>query len=170
LSVSGGAHNPSTCVAGVRPPHACALVISVLLTIAVGSCWPQMAWGVGATANLVPLTLNRFYTLRGFIEDSAGHYVSLSGSLNFDWLGDISGEGSIHRHGPRLSNEGSCHVMIEGTYKPTIDPLVVAGSITFVPVYGDCSEELGRKRNLRISIVRAAPGELDLAGCGKTRI
>jgi hypothetical protein len=158
LRVNAGAHNPSICVTGVRTPRAAALVVFVLLTIAVASCLPPMASGVGATANLAPLTLNRFYTLRGFLEDSPRHYMSLSGSLNFDWLGDISGEGSIH-----LSNEVPCHVLIEGTYKTTKDPLVKAGNITFVPVYGDCSEELGRKRNWTISIVREAPGELDLS-------
>jgi hypothetical protein len=146
----------------VRTPHTGTLVICVLLTIVAARCFPSMASEVDATRNLAGLTLKRFYTLRGFLEDSPGHYMSLSGSLNFDWLGDISGEGSIHRDGRRLSNEGSCHVLMEGTYKPTKDPLVMVGSITFVPVYGDCSEGLGRDRSWTISIVREAPGELDL--------
>jgi hypothetical protein len=146
----------------VRTPNAGALVIYVLLTIVAARCLPAMASGVDATTNIAQLKLKRFYTLRGFLEDSPGHYVSLSGNLNFDWLGDISGEGSIHPNGRLLSNEGSCHVLMEGTYKPTKDPLVMAGSITLVPVYGHCSEELGRDRNWTISIVREAPGELDL--------
>ena len=115
---------------------------------------------VGASAMVAPVTLKGFYTLRGVLEDLRGHYISLSGSLDFDWLGDISGEGSLHEHS---SSGNSCHVLMKGTYESTKDPLVLVAKITLVPVYGHCSEELDGERNWTISITRGKPGVLVLS-------
>jgi hypothetical protein len=39
------------------------------------------------------------YAFRGSIQDRQGRFFSLSGTLDFDWLGDISGEVSAHQRG-----------------------------------------------------------------------
>jgi hypothetical protein len=155
-----------TRVIEMRASQRGASVICIVLAMMAASFSPAMAAPIDRTMtpNLTPTRLSGLYTFSGSLEYLRGQYMSFSGSLNFDSLGDISGEASSRRIGQHVRSTGSCHLLMEGTYKPTKDPFVMAGSIRFMPIYGDCNDELGRDRNWTISIMRGVKsGLLDLS-------
>jgi hypothetical protein len=143
-----------------------ASIICVLLAMMVMSFLLMRAsrTEAAATQSLTPTTLSGPYAFSGSLGNIPGQYESISGSLNLDWLGDISGQGWARRIGRGVSSEASCRILMEGTYKPTKDPLVMAGTITLIPIYGDCGGELGKQHSWMISIEPGAKsGALDLS-------
>jgi hypothetical protein len=139
--------------------------ICVLLAMIVMSFLLMMVsrTDAAATQSLTPTRLSGRYLFSGSLGNLPGQYDSISGSLNLDWLGDISGQGLARRIGRGVSSEASCRILMEGTYKPTKDPLVMAGTITLIPIYGDCSGELGKQHSWTIRIEPGAKsGSLNL--------
>jgi hypothetical protein len=143
-----------------------ASVIYVLLATIVTSFLLMIAsrTDAAATRSFTPMGLSGRYLFSGSLGNLPGQHDSISGSLNLDWLGDISGQGWVRRIGGGISSEASCRILMEGTYKPTKDPLVMAGTITFIPIYGDCGGELVKQHAWTISIEPGAkPGALNLS-------
>ncbi len=116
-------------------------------------------------ATVRPWPLLRFagnYAFRGSIQDRQGRFFSLSGTLDFDWLGDISGEVSAHRRGGKTPSGTSCDAMIEGSYKRTQDPQIVDGIIEVIPVDGSCGLSLTKVHSWTIDIMPGSMrGDLD---------
>lgn len=107
--------------------------------------------------------LGEIYTFRGSFQDPQGQFFSLSGTLDFDWLGDISGEASAHRLGDETVSGAPCHAMIEGSYKRTQDPQIVDGIMEVIPVDGSCGMSLNKVHSWRIDILPGSmPGDFDL--------
>jgi hypothetical protein len=102
------------------------------------------------------------YALHGSLEDRRDRFFSLSGTLDIDSLGDISGEASARRVDGRTAGAGSCDVIIDGSYKRTQDAQIIDGTIGIIPVYGHCGE-LGELGSWHLDIVRGPkPGNIDL--------
>lgn len=100
---------------------------------------------------------------RGSFQDRQGRFFSFSGTLDFDWLGDISGEASAHRRGGETASGTSCHTMIEGSYKRTQDSQIVDGIIEVIPVDGSCGMRLNKFHSWRIDIIPGPMlGDFDL--------
>ena len=107
--------------------------------------------------------LSESYAFRGSFQDRQGRFFSFSGTLDFDWLGDISGEASAHRRGGETASGTSCPTMIEGSYKRTQDSQIVDGIIEVMPVDGSCGMKLNKFHSWRIDIIPGAVlGNFDL--------
>src|ERR1700687_2336338 len=85
------------------------------------------------------------------------------GNLDFDWLGDVSGEvlAVSHERGGKAARD--CDLLIAGDYSFAKDSGGYDATLTFTPVSADCPINHGRDETLRVHIVRRNDrGDLDL--------
>jgi hypothetical protein len=97
--------------------------------------------------------LSGTYRFRGSLES-----FSASGFLDFDWLGDISGEAVAHPTSGTRSQH--CDVMISGTYSPGGGPQVYNATISITPVL--CPINGGKPKTLTVRMIRRNGHDLEL--------
>jgi hypothetical protein len=98
--------------------------------------------------------LSGTYRFRG----SLGKSFTASGYLDFDWLGDISGE-AIASGMPGSKHE-RCDVMISGAYSTGDHPRVYNATISITPV--SCPINGGKSKTLKVRVIqRNQQGDLD---------
>jgi hypothetical protein len=117
---------------------------------------------VGASLVFIPtLKESGSYDLSGTyrFRGSFGKSFTASGYLDFDWLGDISGEALASN--THESKHESCDVMISGTYSPGEHRGVYNGTISITPIL--CPVNGGKSKSLRVRMIRRNDhGDLDL--------
>jgi hypothetical protein len=85
------------------------------------------------------------------------------GNLDFDWLGDISGEAVAVSRQPRVRPVRKCKFLISGDYTLARDSGGYEARLTFMPVDPNCPINNGKEKTLRVKIVRRnGHGDLDL--------
>jgi hypothetical protein len=85
------------------------------------------------------------------------------GDLDFDWLGDISGEALAVFHERSGKAARDCDLLISGDYSLAKDPGVYSATLTLTPVAADCPINHGKSETLRVNIFRRNDrGDLDL--------
>src|ERR1700730_9392826 len=84
------------------------------------------------------------------------------GDLDFDWLGDVSGEAVVfHERSGEPARD--CDLLISGDYSLAKDPGVYSATLIFTPVAADCPIDHGKGETLRVNIFRRNDhGDLDL--------
>jgi hypothetical protein len=129
-----------------------------ILTLALGA----VAIGLVASLVFIPTLkesgtydLSGTYRFRGSFERS----FTASGYLDFDWLGDISGEAAANS--TPGSNHEPCDIMISGTYSPGDHWGVYNATINITPV--SCPINDDKPKTLKVRITRRNEhGDLDL--------
>jgi hypothetical protein len=109
--------------------------------------------------------LSGTYRFRGSLEPFAA-----SGFLDFDWLGDISGEAVANRiSGTRHEH---CDVLISGTYSPGDSPQVYNATISITPVLcpikpKKLSVRIIRRNGIDLQLVSSSRSNEQLLGYAK---
>ena len=96
--------------------------------------------------------LSGTYGFRAFLE-GRHHSCAERGDLEFDWLGDVSGQAVAAPAGQgAASTPGRCDVLISGTYSPTASPGFYKARVTLTPVNPDYPIDHGREQTLKLRI------------------
>jgi hypothetical protein len=134
---------------------------------AAGSFLPLVALVLATQGSLpsMPNSLNTYnlsgsYSFHASFEHPA---FQAYGDLDFDWLGDISGEAVAVSHEPRRRPARKCNFLISGDYTLARDSSGYEARLTFMPVDPSCPINNGKEKILRVKIVRRnGHGDLDL--------
>ena len=157
----------SQCSGGRGFRRLCRPAIAFSRAAAAGSFLPLVAL-VLATLGALPLMPNSIntYNLSGSYSFHASFEhpaLQAYGDLDFDWLGDISGEAVAVFHEPGSRPVRKCNFLISGDYTLARGSGGYDAKLTFTPVDSTCPINNGKEKTLRAKIVRRnGRGDLDL--------
>jgi hypothetical protein len=127
----------------------------------------------GATLGSGRLHLSGTYEFQGNLRNVDGRPVAISGNLDFDWLGDISGE-ALASLGRRHSPDANCNLLVMGNYAP--DQQTYLATLTLTPVTTGCPFRHDETLEVRITpgdaegtlyLNQISPGHHELSGLAK---
>jgi hypothetical protein len=107
--------------------------------------------------------LSGTYSFRALVKGRR-HSCAERGHLEFDWLGDVSGQ-ALAVPGKRgvASTPGRCDVLISGTYSPAAKPGAYKAEVTLTPLSPDYPIDHGKGQTLALRIVpRGGHGNFEL--------
>lgn len=113
-------------------------------------------------------SLSGTYHFHGSLKNRGGRSIPVSGDLDFDWLGDISGEAVSSLSTPRRDSppEVVCRFLIMGNY--VLDQQNYAATLTFSPVSTACP--FRQDETLHVTIVpHHDKGAIELSQIGPGR-
>jgi hypothetical protein len=113
-------------------------------------------------------TLSGTYQFQGTLKNVGGRSVAISGDLDFDWLGDISGE-ALASTGRRHSPDANCNLLLMGKYAP--DQQSYLATLTLTPVTTGCGA-FRHEKTLQVRIIPhdadgISPGDYELSGLAR---
>jgi hypothetical protein len=115
-------------------------------------------------------SLSGTYEFQGNLRNVDGRPVAISGNLDFDWLGDISGE-ALASLGRRHSPDANCNLLVMGNYAP--DQQTYLATLTLTPVTTGCPFRHDETLEVRITpgdaegtlyLNQISPGHHELSG------
>lgn len=133
------------------------LVVPLVILSAAGNARASVFRGSGAPG------LSGTYSFHALFE-GRHHSCAERGVLEFDWLGDVSGQ-AISRPARRSAAPapGRCDVLISGTYSPAANPGSYKARVTLTPVNPDYPIDHGRDQTVKLSIFpRGGRGDFEL--------
>jgi hypothetical protein len=162
-----GSKNGSQCSGGRGFRWFCRSVSAFWHAIVAGSFLPLVAI-VLATQGVLPLMPNNLttYNLSGSYSFHASFgrpAFQVYGDLDFDWLGDISGEAVAVSREPASKSVRKCSLLISGDYTLASGSHGYKARLTFTPVDPSCPIGHGKEKTIEAEIVRHdGRGDLDL--------
>lgn len=134
-----------------------ALVVSLVILSAAGNTRASAFRGSDARG------LSGTYSFRALLK-GRHHSCTERGVLEFDWLGDVSGQAvSTPAKRGAAPTPGRCDVLISGTYSPTANPGSYKARVTLTPVNPDYPIDHGRDQTLKLRILpRGGRGDFEL--------
>ncbi len=118
-------------------------------------------------------SLSGTYQFQGSLKNVGPRSVPITGNLDFDWLGDISGE-AVASMDRRHSPDANCNLLLMGNYAP--DQQTYLATLTLVPVSTGCSFRHDETLQVRITpddadrrlyLNQVKPGHPEFAGVAK---
>lgn len=114
--------------------------------------------------------LSGSYSFRALIKGRR-HSCAERGHLEFDWLGDVSGQ-AVAAPAKRgaASTPGRCDVLISGTYAATANPGFFKARVTLTPVNPDYPIDHGKEQTLKLRIFpHGGRGDFELLASAHSR-
>lgn len=140
-----------------------ALVASLVIVLAAASARASEAGKIDAPR------LSGTYSFRALVR-GRHHSCAEHGDLEFDWLGDVSGQAMARPGAHRAGDATRCNLLISGTYSSTAKRGVYTAEVTLMPLSPNFPIDDGREETLKMKIVpRDRRGDLDLLASARSR-
>lgn len=132
-----------------RPAKWLAVLLLVGIPLTVGNAFALVL----PTAN--GRTLSGTYSFHAVLKRHEKSFAA-SGSLAFDWLGDLSGEARLIAQEHRVAPAGGarCHVLLSGNYSPSKEPGFYHATVAMVAVTSGCPVADGKTDTVKITFFR----------------